>query len=303
MADVLAARFDAGLSGDTLVRRALAMHTQEEIISALAAEKDEVRRNALARGYGLTLSGVDDVLNYLADARAAGIPAQVCYPEGAVVTWDLSRLGRNSLPSLQLAEGARYLVVRVEEAEEAFEWRDVPLNVSMEDNGRYEGDFSPYYESNGNRWAETVTVTIDTAAMDVTPEAFLPSDLSEVDAMVVLETRYVASGTLRVQYGVRKGRNTIGTESYRDYRCYGAEQTVNVYTGAGRLVFRLANLETAPDAMQERTDGFSDNYTETNLRQRCHARPDKEWMQGRYAGLLTLLQENGGDLGKAVSIK
>lgn len=303
VADVLAARFDAGLSGDTLVRRALALYTQEAIIAAMAAETDEARRNALARGYGLTLSGVDDVLTYLAEARAVGVPAQVCYPQGAVVAWDLSRLGRNGWPSLQLAEGARYLVVRVEEAEEAFEWRDVPLEMSMEDDGRYEGDFSPYYESNGGRWAETVTVTIDTAAMDATPEAFLPSDLSEVDAMVVLETRYVAWGSLRVQYGVRKGRDVLGKESFRDYRCYGVEQTVNVYTGNGRMIFRLANLETAPDAMNGRTDGFSDNYTEANLRRRCHARPDEEWMQARYAGLLTLLQENGGDLGKAVGVR
>lgn len=205
---------------------------------------------------------------------------------------------------MRLAEGARYLVVRVEEAEEAFEWRDVPLEMSLEDNRTYEGAFGTYYESNNNRWAETVTVTIDTAVMDATPEAFLPSDLSEVDAMVVLETRRVAWGNLRVQYGVRKGRgNGLGKEIFRDYRCYGVVQTMNVYTANGRLVFRLADLETAPDAMSERTDGFSDNYTEANLRRRCHAQPDEEWMQAHYADLLTLLQENGGDLSKAVSFK
>ncbi|MBR3763657.1 MAG: hypothetical protein IKK57_03795 [Clostridia bacterium] len=303
VAEVAAARWEAGLEGDTLVRRALASYTQEEIVAVLAAETDEVRRNALARAYGLTLNAVDDVLCYLAEARAVGIPAQACYPDGAVVTWDLSRLGRNGWPSLQLAEGARYLVVRVEEAEEAFEWRDVPLEMDLEDESAYEGMFSTYYESNAGRWMETVTVTIDTAVMDATPEAFLPSDLSELDAMVVLETRYVAWGSLRVQYGVRKGRNALSKETFRDYRCYGAEQTVNVYTGSGRLIFRVDSLETAPGAINGRTDGFSDNYSETNLRLRCHAQPDAAWMQDCCTRLLTLLQENGGDLGKAIRIK
>ena len=195
-------------------------------------------------------------------------------------------------------------MVHLDEAEEAFEWRDVPMEMRMESDDAYDGMFSAYYESNNGRWAETMTITIDTAVMDATPEAFLPTEISEVDALLVCETRYVAWGTLRVQYGVTKGRNNgLALDTYRDYRCYGVEQSVTLYTGDGKLIRRFGIQETAPTGIQNRTDGFRNNFSEEDIRRGCHAQPDEAWMDACLGRVMTMLTENEGDMSRIVLAK
>ena len=299
IAEVYRARTDAMLAGDLLVKRALAPFTQEEVVAALAALEDAKLRAALARGYGKTLSQPDDVLNYLAEARAAGVSATDCYPGGAVVTMDLSRLW-DVVPRGVQGESPRYIVVRMTEAAEALEYRDVPLELSM-DEWDYDGAFTYDYESNDGRWAETVTVRIDTAMMDATPEEFLPSDMSEVGALVVLDTHYEAWGVLRVQeYRVKRATGGRMVDSYRDYRSYANVQRVDVYDVQGRLVYRFAEQVTEPAEMESRTDGFSDTATQEELRLSCIPVPDAVWMRERKSELEALLDACGGDLWQAI---
>lgn len=301
IADVVEVRWAQGKEGDTLVRRSLAGFTQEQVIAALAAETDEVRRAALARAYGMTLSDVDDVLNYLADARAIGISAVACYPEGAVVALDLSRLNFLGLPRTVSGEGPRYLVVHSVEAEEAFEYRDVPEGVSG-DSFYYEGCFGDYYESNNDRYFETTTVTIDTAALDATPDAFVPSDASEIEALVVFDTRYTTFAIQRIETYLNKSisAKTRTTGTYRDYLCYCAVQRVAVFDMQNRQIWRFGMLETEPTGLNNRTDGFNNILTDSIIKAACMAVPDEQWMEAEYNRVMTLLQDNDGDLWRAI---
>lgn len=300
--DVYLARSGAGKPCDRLVMRGFTSRTQQEIISALAAEAEPERRAALARTYGMTLSMPDDVLDYLAQAREIGVPAAECYPDGAVVTWDLSML--NVYDRVRGISGTtpRYLIVRCVEAEEAFEYREVPLNTAMDDWSDYEGAFDTYYESNDGRWLETVTVTIDTAALDEMPAEFIPTEVAEIGALVVFDSRYVADGVLRVQgYNVKSySSDRRAISDYRDYRTYSAVHLLDVYDGTGRLLHRFDWLEINSPGVKDRTDGFSDVRTEADYKAGCIASPDEEWMQAHEAEVVQLLRDNGWDLWRAI---
>lgn len=301
LAEVYRARRAAGLPGELLMKRGLALHTQEEIISALAAESDAECRAALAQAYGLTLSLPDDVLCYLAQARAVGVPAAECYPEGALVAWDLSRLGVYGVPAKVSGESPCYLVVHCTEAEEPFEYRDAPSGTAV-DEWRYEGAFPTYYEGNAGRWAETTTVRIDTAVLDATPAKFVPEDLSQLDAIVVFDTRYTAYGLLRLEtYNIKSYENesrTLG--KLRDYRSYRVEQCVDVYDLNNRLLWRFGEQMTEPTGMQNRTDGFRTTYSDRQIKAGCIPAVDMKWQREQQEKLMLLLENCGGDLWQAV---
>lgn len=299
IAQVYRARSKAGLAGDLLVKRALAPFTQEAVIEAMASQTDGELRAALARGYGKTLSLPDDVLTYLAQARAVGVSAAECYPGGAVISMDVSTL-KNTRLGWMKGDSPRYIVVRVTESGEKLEYRDVPPELSM-DEWVYEGSFSPSYESNRGREAETITVRIDTTLMDATPEEFLPSDLSELDALVVLDTHYEGWGVLRVQeYSLKNASGGRAVNSCRDYRTYATVQRVAVYDAKGWLVYRFAEQVKEPTALELRTDGYSDTVTDAELRASCIPAPDYIWMQERKNELEALLDSCGGDLWQAI---
>lgn len=301
IAEVYRIRTDAMLAGDLLIKRALAPFTQEEVIAALAQQRDAGLRAALARAYGKTLSLPDDVLTYLAEARGVGVSAAECYPGGAVVTWDLSSLSGSSWPRGARGDSPRYIIVRMTEAEEKLEYRDVPMELDMDD-WYYDGAFSFVYESNEGRWMDTVTVRIDTAMMDAIPEAFIPADLSEVDALVVLDTHYEAWGTLRVQsYRVKNATGGRSVDSYRDYRTYATVQRVDVYDMQGRLVYRFDEQLMEPTTPETRSDGFSDTQTQAQLKACCIPVPDAVWMREKKNELTTLLAGCDGDLWEAIN--
>lgn len=301
--DVCLARSAAGCPWERLAMRGFTGRTQEEIVAVLAAETDPERRAALARAYGMTLSNPDDVLNYLSEARAVGVKAAECYPDGAVVQWDLSMLDVYGQTQSVVSASPRYLIVRCVEAEEAFEYREVPLNMAMDDWTSYEGAFDMYYESNDGRWLETVTVTVDTAVMDEMPAEFIPADVSEIGALVVFDKRYVADGVLRVQgYNVKSySTDRRAIADYRDYRTYSAVHLLDVYGSNGGLIHRFDWREINSPGVKDRTDGFHDVRTEADYKAGCIAVHDTAWMQAQEAAVLQLLRDNGWDLWKAVA--
>lgn len=300
LAEVYRDRLAAKKPADRLAMRALSGRTQEDVVAALAEETDMERRAALAKAYGKTLSLPNDVLAYLADARAAGIPAAECYPTGAQVTWDLSQLAPVGFARKPQGDAPRYLIVRLTESEEKFEYRDVPTDLEM-DEWYYDGAFSLVYESNAGRWMETVTVRIDTEAMDLIPAEYIPGDLSEMDALVVLDTHYEACGTLRVRsYRVKRATGGRWTDSYRDYRNYYVVQRLDVYDRQGRLVYCFDEQVTEPVTPENRSDGFSDDLSQTELKAACIPVPDSVWMRERREWLLEELRACGGDLWRTI---
>lgn len=299
-AEVCRTRLAARQPNDRLIGPALGAYGQEEILSALAAQTDAELRAVLAQAYGRTLTDPDAVLAYLAGARAAGIPATECYPNGAAVTWDLSGLKRDGWAWGIHGVSPRYLLVRVTESEEKFEYRNVPLDVDM-DTWEYEGGFEDGYESNSGPFTQTRVVHIDTAAMDATPAELLPASLEELGALLVLETSYESLGVLRVQSTqVKSATGGRSVYSYKDYMQYVAVQRVDVYDQKGLHVHRFALQVTEPEELEVNKDGYSRDLTTNQIRRACLPVPDAAWMDAQYAEITELLAGNGGDLWAAV---
>lgn len=302
LAEIYRDRLAAKKPADRLAMRALSGRTQEDVVAALAEETDMERRAALAKAYGKTLSLPNDVLAYLADARAVGIPAAECYPTGAQVTWDLSQLAPVGFARNPQGDAPRYLIVRLTESEEKFEYRDVPTDLEM-DEWYYDGAFSFVYESNAGRWMETVTVRIDTEAMDLLPAEYIPGDLSEMDALVVLDTHYEALGTLRVLSSrVKNATGGRTVESYRDYRTYAVMQRLDVYSKSGKLIHCFDLKRTEPVVPENGKDGYSERLSQREIQAACIPVPDSVWMQERRTWLLDGLQVCGGDLWKTIEL-
>ena len=302
LAEVYRDRLAAKKPADRLAMRALSGRTQEAVVAALAAETDMERRAALARAYGKTLSLPDDVLTYLAEARAVGVSAVECYPTGAQVTWDLSSLAPIGIPRRVSGEAPRYLVVRMIEKAEAFEYRDVPVGVGM-DEWYYDGAFTLVYESNDGHWMEAVTVRIDTEAMDLIPTEFLPTAVAEIDALVVLDTQYQANGTLRVMIYNSKNSQNVAVSSYRDYRTYKVVQRLDVYSAKNqRWIYTFDSQTTENSGLEKNSDGYNRMPSDQEMQAACIPVPDYVWMQERRTWLLDGLQECGGDLWQAIEL-
>lgn len=273
---------------------------QEDVVAALTAEADPARRAALAQAYGMALTLPDDVLSYLAAAREAGIPALECYPDGAVVTWDLSHLATGGTALGWQGDSPRYLVVHLTEAEEKFEKRKVSKDLTMED-WEHENAFEEDYESNNGRWMETMTVRIDTAAMDATPAEFIPGSLAEMDAMIGLHTSYVGAGVLRIQdFSQKSSTGAVSISRFYDYRMYYVVQLLNVYDAQGRRVSGFALLVTEPEGSDMLNENpYMADYP-SEIKKACIPEVDEEWMAEQYADLMALLAQNGGDLKRAI---
>ena len=298
--EVCRARLAAKQPNDRMVGHILGAHGQEAILSALAAQPDMELRAALAQAYGGMMTDPDAVLAYLAGARAAGIPATECYPDGAAVTWDLSGLKRDGWAWGTHGASPRYLVVRVTEAEEKFENRNVPRDVDM-DTWEYEGCFGDGYESNSGPFTQTRVIRIDTAAMDATPAELLPVSLEELGALLVLETSYESLGVLRVQSTqVMSATGGRSVSSYKDYMQYVAVQRVDVYDQKGLHVHHFALQVTEPEKLEVDSDGYSRDLTTSQIRRACIPVPDAAWMEAQYADITELLARSGGDLWAAV---
>lgn len=299
LAEVCSAYTAAGQDVRAFAEKAWAGASQEDVVAALAAETDPARRAALAQAYGMALTQPDDVLSYLAAAREAGVPALECYPDGAVVTWDLSGFDPYGRMWGWQGESARYLVVHLTEAEEKLEKRKVSKSLDMED-WEHENAFEPDYESNNGRWMETVTVRIDTAVMDMIPAEFIPASLAEMDALVALDAHYTAWGVLRHQETrVRSATGGVSIGQFDDYRTYAAVQTVDVYDAQGRLRYSFAQLVTAPDISRLEENPDLGQY-QSVIKEACIPEADAAWMAEQYADLMTLLADNGGDLNQAI---
>lgn len=299
LAEVCAAYTAAGQDVRAFAEKAWAGVPQEDVVAALTAETDPARRAALAQAYGMALTLPDDVLSYLAAAREAGVSALECYPDGAVVTWDLSGFDPYGRMWGWRGDSARYLVVHLTEAEEKLEKRKVSKDLTMED-WEHENAFEADYESNNGRWMETVTVRIDTAVMDMIPAEFIPASLAEMDALVALDAHYTAWGVLRYQETrVRSATGGVSINQFDDYRTYAAVQTVDVYDAQGQLRYSFAQLVTEPDISRLEENPDLGKY-QSVIKEACIPEADEEWMAEQYADLTALLTQNGGDLKQAI---
>lgn len=299
LTEVCSAYAAAGQDVRAFAEKAWAGIPQADVAAALAAETDPARRAALAQAYGMALTLPGDVLSYLAAAREAGVSAVECYPDGAVVTWDLSHLATSGRMLGWQGDSPRYLVVHLAEAEEKLEKRKVSKDLTMED-WEHENAFEEDYESNNGHWLETVTVRIDTAAMDAIPAEFIPASLAEMDALVVLDAHYTAWGVLRHQVtSAKSATGGVSISKFDDYRTYAAVQTVDVYDAQGQLQYSFAQLVTAPDISRLEENPDLGRY-QSVIKEACIPAVDEEWMAEQYTELMALLAQSGGDLKKAI---
>lgn len=302
LAEVCAA-YAAGQDARTFAAKAWADVSCDEVVAALAAETDPARRAALAQAYGMVLTLPDDVLDYLATAREVGIHAVECYPEGAVVAWDLSYLATAGRALGWQGDSPRYLVVHLTEAEEKFEKRKVSRELDIED-WEHENAFDADYESNNGRWMETMTVRIDTAAMDATPAEFIPASLAEMDALIGLHTFYEGVGVLRIQDSQRKNATgAVSISSYYDYRMYAVVQMLNVYDAQGCRASSIALLVTNPNGEEKLNENPRLADYPSAVKAACIPEADEEWMAKQYDDLMALLAQSGGDLKQAIDTR
>lgn len=258
---------------------------------ALLAE-EAAHRALLLRAMADAFTELDDVLAFLRLAKAHGVSAAECYPDGAAITLDTSRWDPyTSKQANGLGQRDTFLVLHRREKPEPYTTVVVP---EEEETGRSHDlpDLYDDYDPDADAGAAQFSVTLEVSVLDRMPEERIPLTLAECDALVLLDEWYFADGYVRF---TRSSTDNDGRWKHRqiDSPSFGVCQEIAVYNRpSGDWLFSYReNVITSPAMLEENLSTI--DPLEWNPADHYLAAPDENWMADAYADFLFALERRG----------
>ena len=247
----------------------------------LCAMEDDPQRSLLLEAAGLSFTDTDEMLQYISSCAQLGVTPSVCYPEGVVLSLDLSKLNQYAVSRANIDQTRLLVLSRTEETPQASAF------------------YIPEYSSDKNHPdPEDCTVRLETAWMDMIPAECLPSSLDEVNTILLMDNQYFESGTLTVETTTTFGGNTGGS-STKDYPVYSALQVGSCFDWPSQsLLYSFGGLYTAPPEIpeedrEETSYGFS--LTPNMVQKYYRADINMDWAADNMEEHLNVLSQNGWD--------
>ena len=235
-------------------------------------------------------SQVDDVLAFLRLAKAHGVSAAACYPDGALLTLDTTKWDPyTSERALSLGKRDTFLVLHRREKAEPYTTFPVAEEEQTENYEELPGGLYEDYDPDEADGAAQYTVWLEASVLDRMPQERIPLTFADCDALVILDERYYCDGYVRFSRGVR---DTAGNVLRRqiDSPTFGVYQEIAVYKSqSGEWLFSYReNVITSPAMLEE--DISSADPKEWNPADNYIAAPDDAWMADAYADFLNALE-------------
>jgi len=248
----------------------------------------------------------NDVLAYLRMAAGHGFSAASCYPDGALLDWDLTHLNVYAYTEEPVKHTSWLPVVRME-APEKMECKLVSAFRHSLGND-FESVYEDDYESNNALGQAAFTLMLDTEMLDKMSADSIPQTIEELTSLLVIDQQYIRSGTLRnTHYHQNSGENGQLTLSdiikQEDYPVYSVAQLVDLYDLRSGLVdYRFnVNLIMPPDIPQRMQSGVSAfTMNDDEIARLYIAVPDDAWLAAAREDFITLMEDSAWNLQTAI---
>lgn len=288
LCDAIAA---AGHDPLPFLREGVGSVTCAEGESLIASIDDAAHRRLLIRSMAPGFTDVDDVLAFLRLAKAEGVSAAECYPEGALINLDTSKWDPYTSPQAgSLGKRDTFLVLRRTEKPEPFTSFVVPEAEETGFDGALPDGLYDGYDPDEDTGAAQYTIHMEVSVLDRMPPERIPQSFEDCDALVFLDEWYFCDGYVRFSHGLARGA-WQGKQS--DSPTFGLCQEIAVYSARSgawlfsykeNVTYSPAMLETDPDVMSQEDWRTVDHYI---------AAMDDAWMTRAYADFLFSLERRG----------
>ena len=252
-----------------------------ETAASLCAVENDAQRSLLLTAAGMSFSDTDEILQYISSCAQMGVVPSVCYPEGAILSLDLSDLNQHAVTRADVDQLRLLVLSRTEE---------IPRPSAA--------TYTMSADLNEHPDPEDCTVRLETAWMDTIPAQCLPSSLEEVNTILLMDNQYVTVGKMTVETTTSFGENT-GEPSTTDYWLYSAVQVNSCFDWPSQsLLYSFDGMYTAPPEVPEEdkertTYGFS--LIPGMVQKYYRADMDPGWAADNMQEHLGMLSQNGWD--------
>lgn len=212
--------------------------------ASLCAMEDDPQRSLLIEAAGMSFSDTDEILQYISACALLGAAPSACYPEGVLLSLDLSDLNQHAVSRADIDQTKLLILSRTEKIPR-------PSEIIIRELA----------DSNNHPDPEDCTVRLETAWMDTIPAECIPSSLEELNTILLMDNQYYVSGTITVESTTTLGKMT-GGPSTKEYQTYGAVQVNSCFDWPSQsLLYSFAGHYTAPPEIpeedkEERNYGF-----------------------------------------------
>ncbi|MBR2256463.1 MAG: hypothetical protein IJ899_03790 [Blautia sp.] len=212
--------------------------------ASLCAMEDDPQRSLLLEAAGMSFSDTDEILQYISSCAQLGAAPSACYPEGVLLSLDLSDLNQHAVSRADIDQTKLLILSRTEKTPR-------PSEIIIRELA----------DSNNHPDPEDCTVRLETAWMDTIPAECIPSSLEELNTILLMDNQYYVSGTITVESTTTLGKMT-GGPSTKEYQTYGAVQVNSCFDWPSQsLLYSFAGHYTAPPEIpeedkEERNYGF-----------------------------------------------
>ena len=138
--------------------------------ASLCAMEDDPQRSLLLEAAGISFQDTDEILQYISSCMQMGVKPSVCYPEGVMLSLDLSNLNQHTVSRADIDQTKLLVLSRTEETPQPSEI--IILEAS---------------DHNNHPDPEDCKVQLETAWMDTIPTEYIPSSLEELNTILLMD--------------------------------------------------------------------------------------------------------------------
>lgn len=254
----------------------------------IGAADTDAHREWLLRGVAPLVTSPDEVLALIRLAKGHGVSAAACYPEGAVLDWDLTHCDPYaSYQAEKLGRRDTMLILRRTEKPEPFTTFVVPEEQESGLNGELPDDIYTHYDPDEADGAAQYTVVLDAASLDRLPPERIPETVADCDALIILDSWYECDGYVRFSRSV----NVDGYWKSRqiDSPSFCVYQELAVYNASGEWLFSYRENAISSPAMLEENLSATDPL-DWNPADHYIAEVDENWISVTCADFLYSLE-------------
>lgn len=255
----------------------------------IAAAEEDAHRRWLIRSIAPSLTAPNEVLAFIRLAKSHGVAAAECYPDGALLDWDISHCDPyTSQPAENLGKRDTMLILRRTEKREPYTTFVV---AEEEETGRSQAlpdGLYADYDPDQAEGAGQYTIVLEAAALDRIPPEHIPETIEECDALIILDSWYICDGYVRFSRSIAED----GGWKHRqlDSPTFAMCQEVAVYNAqSGHWLFSYRdNAAYSPAMLQENLSGI--DPLDWNPAEHYIADLDEVWMAEACADFLYALE-------------
>ena len=247
--------------------------------ASLCAMEDDPQRSLLLEAAGISFQDTDEILQYISSCMQMGVKPSACYPEGVMLSLDLSNLNQHAVSRADIDQTKLLVLSRTEETPQPSEI--IILEAS---------------DHNNHPDPEDCKVQLETAWMDTIPAEYIPSSLEELNTILLMDNQYYRDGTITVESTAAVGEMT-GNPSTKEYRTYSTVQVNSCFDWPSQsLLYSFSGHYTAPPEIPEE-DKKEINYgfvmTPGMVQKYYKADMDPVWASDNMQEHLNVLAQNG----------